>query len=457
LSSTRNTAEPAQATRIGPIEFAVGMTPLNAWTYLYQSFVAVALFSFLSFSQPYVLSEVLRIPPDQAGRITGGLVTMQEILSLFLIGYAGALSDRFGRRSLFALGFVIMAIGYALFGFATTTPELFACRFIYAVGVAVAGVLFGVLSADYPAETSRGKLAGAGGMLNGLGVALAAAAFSQLPALATARGYTSAEAAQFLLLGVAGLSLATAVIVGVGLKGGLPGRRREKVTLLTTLQVGLAEGRRNRRILLCYAGGFISRADLTLVATFISLWLQQAGRNDGLNAEDALAKAGMIFGIIQVSSLLWAPVSGMLLDRLNRLTALVGSLLIAGIGYTFLGMQEHPFEPAGIVGAVLVGIGQMSVILSSTALLGQETPVDQRGAVFGLNGLCGAIGILTTSVVGGFLFDHWLISGPVLFVGFANLLVFVVGLQLWLAEGRPMRYVRPTGQPAGSAVTDLAH
>ena len=37
-------------TRIGPLTFAEGISRLNAFTYLYQSFVTVALFSFPSFA-----------------------------------------------------------------------------------------------------------------------------------------------------------------------------------------------------------------------------------------------------------------------------------------------------------------------------------------------------------------------------------------------------------------------
>jgi MFS family permease len=185
--------------------------------------------------------------------------------------------------------------------------------------------------------------------------------------------------------------------------------------------------------------------------------LQQAGRNDGLSGEEAIARAGILFGIIQGSSLLWAPVCGVLLDRVHRLACLVGSLLIAGIGYTFLGLQDHPFEAGGIAGAVLVGIGQMSVILSSTALLGQEAPVDKRGAVVGLAAFCGAVGILTTSVVGGFLYDHWRISGPVIFVGLVNLGVFGYGLSLWLSEGRPIRYTSTAGAAGAGGLPEMAH
>lgn len=441
-----NTAS-AAGVRLGPIQFADGVTPVNAGAFLYSAFIAIILLSFLSFAQPYVLTEIVKVPADEAGRLTGLLVTMQEIVSLCLVGYIGGLSDRFGRRTLYALGFCIMGVGYVLFPYATTEAELFGYRFIYALGISMAGVMFAVIGVDYPAERSRGKLGGTTGFLNGLGIALGALAFSQLPAWFQARGDTTAEAARDMLLVVGALSFFTAAIVGFGLRKGTPGRQRKKVGFVDTFRIGARYGLENRRILLCFAGGFISRADLTLVATFISLWLQQAGRNEGLSGPEAIAKAGMIFAIIQTSSLLWAPVAGVLIDRFHRLFCLMASLLIAGIGYTFLGLQEHPFELGGILGGVLVGIGQMSVIQTSSALLGQETPVEARGAVVGLSAFCGNVGILTTSLISGYLYDHWMISGPVVFVGLANLVVFVFAVTTWLTDGRPLRF-DPNAVPA---------
>jgi MFS family permease len=118
----------------------------------------------------------------------------------------------------------------------------------------------------------------------------------------------------------------------------------------------------------------------------------------------------------------------------------VAALLLATVGYTMLGLQEHPFSPAGYVGCVLVGFGQMSVILAVTALLGQETPMDVRGPVIGLAGFCGSLGILVTSFAGGYLFDYWRISGPIILVGAANFLALLLALVVWLRNGRPVRF-----------------
>jgi predicted MFS family arabinose efflux permease len=44
--------------------------------------------------------------------------------------------------------------------------------------------------------------------------------------------------------------------------------------------------------------------------------------------------------------------------------------------------------------------------------------------------LTGAIGILIASVVGGYLFDHWLKSGPFVFFGIISFAVLIWALLL---------------------------
>lgn len=439
-AATRSRVEQDRGYRIGPLEFAPGISGVNAWTFLYLNLLIMPIVSFLSFSQPYVLNEIVGIPPDQQGRITGYLVTMQEVMALCLIGFVGGLSDRFGRRPLYSLGVLIAGVGFALYGYSTSEADLFIYRFIYAVGVTIAGVMIAVTAADYPAENCRGKLSGATGVLNGLGIGIATALVAGLPAIFKAQGVSSADAGRYMLLTMAGISVVTAVILQLGLKGGTPTGKRPKVSLARTLQIGLQQGKGNRRLLVCYAGSFVARADLTLVATFVSLWLQQAGRNEGLSGPEAIAKAGIMFALIQGSSLLWAPFAGYFIDRFHRLACVVVALLLGGIGYVLLGLQEHPFGPMGYLGCVLVGVGQMSVILSVTGLLGQETPIDVRGSVIGFAGICGAAGILVTSFAGGYLFDHWMISGPIILTGLANLAIFAGALYVWLKDGRPVRF-----------------
>lgn len=434
--------------RIGFLRFAPRISRGNAWTFLYLNLMIMPIVSFLSFSQPYVLKEIVGIPPEEQGRITGFLVTMQEIVALCLVGFAGGLSDRFGRRPIYALGVFIAGLGFALYGTADSAGDLYVYRFIYAVGVALAGVMIAVTAADYPAEECRGKLAGVTGLLNGLGVLLGTAIFATLPAFFQSQGVSNATAGRYMLFAMAALAISTAIVMQLGLAGGTPTGRIRKTSLPQTLRIGISQGAANPRLLVCYAGAFVSRADLTLIAVFVSLWLQQVGRNQGLDGPAALKQATFMFVLIQLASLLWAPVAGILLDRFHRLACVVGALAIAGLGYTLLGLQVQPFSPLGYAGAVLVGMGQMSCILSTTALIGQESPIEIRGSVIGLAGLCGALGILATSFIGGYLFDHVAISAPIVLTGIANLVVFGGALLVWLRTGRPVRY-DPTEAGAG--------
>ena len=446
----------ASGFRLGPLEFAPGISSTNAWTFLYLNFMIMPIVSFLSISQPYVLSEIIGVPPEEQGRITGLLVTMQEVVALCLIGLVGALSDRFGRRPLYATGVLIAGLGFGLYSTAQTELDLYLYRFIYAIGVATAGVMIAVTAADYPAEQSRGKLAGATGFLNGLGVGVAAGLILPvLPGVFQAQGASAADAGRYLLLVMAGLAVVTAVVMQFGLKGGTPTGRSQKVSLREALAMGLKQGRANPRLVVCYAGSFVARADLTLVAVFVSLWLQQVGRNEGLDSAAALKQAGVMLALITGAALLWAPVAGVFIDRFHRLACVCVALLVAAIGYTLLGVQENPFNPVGYLGAVLVGVGQMSVILTVTGLLGQETPIDVRGSVIGFAGLCGAAGILVTSLAGGYIYDHWMISGPVLLTGLANLAVFGIAVAVWLKDGRPLRF--DPGEARSTRALDFGH
>ena len=56
---------------------------------------------------------------------------------------------------------------------------------------------------------------------------------------------------------------------------------------------------------------------------------------------------------------------------------------------------------------LLLGIGVISTVLASQALLSQETRPELRGAVNGIFTAAGGAGILSISLLGGYLFDVW--------------------------------------------------
>jgi MFS family permease len=82
----------------------------------------------------------------------------------------------------------------------------------------------------------------------------------------------------------------------------------------------------------------------------------------------------LFFGLIQGTALLWAPIAGVINDRLDRVTATAAGLALAALGYGSIAIVEDPLGPLMYVCAILLGIGQMSVMLASQTLIGQEAP-----------------------------------------------------------------------------------
>jgi MFS family permease len=165
-----------------------------------------------------------------------------------------------------------------------------------------------------------------------------------------------------------------------------------------------------------------------LISSFFALWVKQAGLEQGLSLEEASSKLGLFLPIISGASLLWAPVWGPVLDRLDRVTAVAIAMGLAGFAYILAGFSPNPIAAAFIPIAVLLGIGEFSAILAGAALIGQAAPGPIRGSVLGLFNLCGSLGVITISLVAGYVFDHWMPGAPFIVVGCANLLV--VGLAL---------------------------
>ena len=93
--------------KFGPFWLTPGVSRVNASTYFFSAFTFVLLATFLGFLQPYILDEVLRVPAERQGVVTGGLNFFHEVTALIIMGFIGSLSDRTGRRKLIVIGLLI--------------------------------------------------------------------------------------------------------------------------------------------------------------------------------------------------------------------------------------------------------------------------------------------------------------------------------------------------------------
>jgi len=427
--------ESATGQKFGPVRLMPGVTRGHVGAYLWAAFVSIGIFTYATALQPYLLEVNIGVPAEQRGAVSGDLQFWQEIVTLLFVGLFGAWSDRVGRRLIYMIGFLITGLAYAAYPFANDIGQLLIYRLIYAVGIAALGGMLATVLADYPVDADRGKLTGISFFLNAVGALLFFAVLTRLPQMYAGFGATETEAGRFAYLTIAAICVISALIM-LGLKPGRPDQVTERLPLSTLLAQGIAAARRPR-IALAYAASFAARADLVIVALFLSLWVQTAAIADGATPAEAAARQGALFGIVQGSAMLWAPIFGWMADKVDRVTLVIIATVLSVIGYGWMGFTPDPaVGAAAFAAAAMLGVGQASGILASQVLIAQEAPSAIRGAVIGMVGFFGALGILAISKIGGIAFDEWRYGAPFIIMAGANVVLLVYAA--WVrAQPRP--------------------
>ncbi|MCB1624317.1 MAG: MFS transporter [Pseudomonadales bacterium] len=426
------------AKRLGPIQLTPGYSRLNGVTFIYAAFVTIGLLAFISFIQAYLLNVNLKMPPELQGRTVAILGIANEIVALVLVAPFGALADKIGRRLVYTFGFAWLAIGFLLYPEARTLPQLLACALFFSVGVAAVGTMLATVLADTPLENSRGKLVGITGLFQGLGVMIAVLGLGKVPELLAAGGMDDQRAGQITLWIAAGIAALSALAVFIGLKKGSPRRDGGAATSLAfILREGLTAARSNPRIWFAYMLQFVSFGDRIVIGTFLSLRLQQTALEHGMSMAAATGAASRVFGMVSGAALIGALIFGVLLDRLDRLKTGVFAMALGATAYFAGGFIDDP-TAMKIVAPVclLLGFGQVSAIIASQTMLGQEAPISCRGAVFGLAGICASAGILFTNGAGGWLYDQVSKGGPFFLMAGASFGIMLFGL--WLLRRAPV-------------------
>jgi MFS family permease len=448
------------------IELAPHVSKLNMAVFYLLSMVTISLFVFVNAAQPFVLQTYLKIPNEQQGVISGNLIFCNEIVILLSAYLCGALSDLLGsRKFVYVAGFLLMSIGLGLYPFATTVLVLYIFRVIFAVGAAGTSSMLTAVLGDYTVDKDRGKATGLLGVLTGFGAVISAVLFLKLPIYFEKAHFNQHEAGYLTYGIVALLSSVMCLCTLFGLKGPIVatkkrGTRKEKSEnvdsmnhistemqqrkpILILIKEGMLAAK-DPMVLLSYMASFVARGDAVLITTFITLWVSQAMQSQyDATPSEALARAGLVSGIAQTCALVAAPFVGFLSDRINRLGTLILLSIISGIGYTMTHILKDVTRGFVFFPVCLIGIGEIGVIISSQVLVSQYAPPKVRGSVSGVFALMGAIGILTTTKIGGLLYDHWRPSGPFVLIGIFNFILSATAaciLMLQILQKRKVSY-----------------
>ena len=423
-----------------------GIHKHNLATFYFIAFVTICLASLINMLQPFMLSEFLGLPTSQHGVPTGQLAFAGEMVMIALVGFFGILSDRTGRRRIYGLGLMIMGVGFAITPFSNSIEILILTRCIYAVGVAAATAMLAIVVADYVQDEDRGKATGIMGFMNGLGAMISAMVLMKVPSWLTQGGMDATTAGWYTYVGVAIFAIISAIIAWTLLSGQKPVKKtnEEKLTFIEGIKAGI-NAAKDPGIALSYAASFVARPDLAIVALFIPLWISKYGQEVmQLPVQEALAKAGIVLACCFGASLLFAPIIGIITDRINRVGAVSLALIINTVGYGLTYFITNPTSAMMMGVMVIIGMGQVSGVITSQVLIQQQAPAANRGSIIGLFGLFGAVGILFCSYVGGVLFDEMGPAGPFVLLATLNGAVGLWGLAI-------MNKVRPIEDQVSSA------
>ena len=438
------------------LDLAAGVSKTNMRTFYLICFSSIMVAVFLAGAQPFVLEEILGIPTESQGSISGSLAFWGEIVIILTASMYGALSDKVGRKNITVFGYLLIAAGVFIYGLAQDYKTLLLARLIFALGFSALNAMLIALVADYARNRSRGRATGYLGVMNGLGAMISVLVLLKLPVYFSGRGMDPTSAAFATYSIIAMIVVVIAVILFFGLKPGASrSSEHDEKNLIAQSKEGFAAAK-DPGIKLAYFACFVARGNLAVVGTFFTLWAALYGKSElGLSYAEGIAKGGAVLVISYVASLLSAPLFGVLSDRMNRVSALSVTLFIGFVGYGSTLFIKDPFSAVMLLSLVLIGMAEVGCIITSGVLIAQQAPLAIRGSVIGTFSLCGAIGILFASKVGGWLFDNWMATGPfVLFGGVAGL-VFIWSLIVkkkvfpYREEELAMRSVVITGSTRG--------
>lgn len=112
-------------------------TSLNFIAFLLSCFSGVMFAVFISSTQTYYITDVLGIGAG-IGNYIGTLSFADELLSMLLVPFVGAMADRIGTRPLLCLGFFVVGIsliGFGIFVHNSVFPAMYFWRLLFSSGL----------------------------------------------------------------------------------------------------------------------------------------------------------------------------------------------------------------------------------------------------------------------------------------------------------------------------------
>jgi len=414
------------------IEIPPDLTQANFF-FLYLNTLLIGMLMVMpAILQPAFLKDIIKVSPDFFGLTNGFLQNMSQIATLAFVGMIGVLSDKTGRKILAVLGFGLLIVFYYLFGqshaiaeylnisqgfsskvcavlsfapsraeeFTTFSPGLFMAyllRLFVGLSMVLCYPQFITMVADYTYEKDRGKGMAFNGIMMGLASIIIFSAIAPIGRKSGVQGLFTVAA----LMAFIGMTCTWAF-----LKERLPETKKEDKKGLREVARVVMQSPALKSSYLC---SLISRADITVMATFIISWAVQAGDKFQLTSEAATQKGSIPMIIMSIITFISFPFIGVMLDKWGRLPTIILTLISGGIGLILVSITPSPFSGLTYFAVVLVGIGIAGSIAGANTLATDVSPKALVGSILGGLNTMQPIGMIFFLQLGGYLFD---VLGP---------------------------------------------
>lgn len=373
--------------------------------------------SFLGFLDTHLLIPVIAIYASGLGAGVGAvgvIVGLYSILNTPANILFGRFVDRTGAKVPLVAGLLGDAISMVLYAFSRTPFHMALVRVLHGISGALVGPSTMSIIANYSARERKGR------SMSFYGMALASASLVGYPV----SGLIASR------LGFSALFFSGALLVGIGfiLSLALPRNGAEQKAMSSVparkslQQIGDLLSRRG--LLTSYAATFTQYFTFGAVVTLLPLRLERLGMGT--------FEVGMLLAVFSAVFVLSQFPSGVLSDKVGRMGPIVGGLLCVILSLFMLPFLSGFSLLAVVMG--LYGIGYGLLFPSISALIADNTAVEERGLATGL-----FHALLTAGVAVGAPVMGWVSSLTSIEAGLATtavlalvtLSVIVVFLKSW--------------------------
>jgi MFS family permease len=316
---------------------------------------------------------------------------------------AGILFDRWGRRPLFLVGMTLGVLSTASYGLARGFWPFLLARAAWGVAWTLINIGGRTIALDVSTDADRGRVTGFYQAWMWAGFALG----PLLGGILTDRiGF---RPTMLILAALTAVGLVVALLAvpetlrrsqGSGVRSqGAEGRILHSA--LCTLRSG--------RVFLRATPAFLLLAALLLITQFtgegiatstLTLWLQsrfgQIVALDGITVGIATA-GGIVAAAFSILAGIAGPAGGHLSDRYDRRAVIVGSLILAILG--FVPLATGGSVAAFALGVVLLAVSSGAALAALIAQAGDLTPPGRQGTVMGLLATVSDVGLMLGPIV----------------------------------------------------------